>query len=48
VLENKYIRKTGLIWSKAERANTFWVVPDNETQAVRVIKLSSGEIQEWK
>lgn len=47
VLENKYIRKTGLIWSKADKTNTFWVVPDGASQAVRVIKLASGEIQEW-
>lgn len=47
VLANKYIRKTGLIWSKADKPNTFWVVPDGATQVVRVIKLSSGEIQEW-
>jgi hypothetical protein len=46
-LANKYIKKTGLIWSKADKANTFWVVPDGETKAVRIIKLSSGEIQEW-
>jgi hypothetical protein len=47
ILANKYIKKTGLIWSKADKANTFWVVPDGASQAVRVIKLSSGEIQEW-
>lgn len=47
VLENKYIRKTGLVWSRAEKANTFWVVPDGATQVVKVIKLSTGEIQEW-
>jgi len=46
-LANKYIKKTGLIWSKADKANTFWVVPDGASQAVRVIKLSSGKIQEW-
>lgn len=47
VLANKYIKKTGLIWSKADKANTFWVVPDGASQAVRVIKLSTGEIREW-
>lgn len=47
VLANKYIKKTGLIWSIANKANTFWVVPDGETRLVRVIKLSNGEIQEW-
>jgi hypothetical protein len=46
-LANKYIKKTGLIWSKADKANTFWVVPDGETKAVRIIKLSSGKIEEW-
>ena len=47
VLANKYIRKTGLVWSKADKANTFWVVPDGASQLVKVIKLHTGEIQEW-